>query len=175
MKKDKIKKIAVIGPMGNELYNDWYSGTYPYKVTILEGLRKKLHNAQISFTDGSDIVRIKSVENMKYIEPDEEGVLHASGTQPGDKSLFSLMDWDGELYLIKYINGKFVTCENNLSASSDKAFGWFVKELFNFIPAGDNEYLIKTYNGNTAGISAMPQMLLSKRILSAKEQMTGLL
>ena len=154
LKKDKIKKIAVIGPMGNELYNDWYSGTYPYKVTILEGLRKKLHNAQISFTDGSDIVRIKSVENMKYIEPDEEGVLHASGTQPGDKSLFSLMDWGwGSFTLSNISNGKFVTCENNLSASSDKAFGWFVKELFNFIPAGDNEYLIKTYNGNTAGIS----------------------
>lgn len=154
LNKEKIKKVAVIGPMGNELYNDWYSGTYPYKVTILDGLKNKLPNAQISFADGSDIIRIKSAENMKYIEPDEEGILHASGTEPSEKSLFSLMDWGwGSFTLTNISSGKYVTCENNISASADNAFGWFVKELLNFIPVGDKEYLIKTYNGNTAGIS----------------------
>jgi len=154
LKKEKVKKAAVIGPMGSELYNDWYSGTYPYKVTILDGLKKKLPDAAISFTDGSDIVRIRSAGNMKYIEPDENGILRACAEEPSDKSLFSLTDWGWGSFTLRSIsNGKFVTCENNLSATSERAFGWFVKELFNLIPAGENEYVIKTYNGNIAGIS----------------------
>jgi beta-glucosidase len=154
LKKEKIKKIAVIGPMGDELYNDWYSGTYPYKVTILDGLKNKLPNAEISFTDGSDLVRIKSVRGMKYIEPDDSGVLRACGAEPSDKSLFSLTDWGWGSFTLKNItNKKYVTCEGRLSAVSDRAFGWFVKELFNLIPKGGNEYTIKTYNGNVAGFS----------------------
>ncbi|NDV67963.1 glycoside hydrolase family 3 C-terminal domain-containing protein [Dysgonomonas sp. 25] len=37
--KKKIKKIAVIGPRADEVILDWYSGTPPYVVTILEGIR----------------------------------------------------------------------------------------------------------------------------------------
>lgn len=37
--KSKIKSIAVIGPRANEVLLDWYSGTPPYAVTILEGIK----------------------------------------------------------------------------------------------------------------------------------------
>ncbi len=37
--KSKIKSIAVIGPRANEVLLDWYSGTPPYTVTILEGIK----------------------------------------------------------------------------------------------------------------------------------------
>ncbi|MDR2809854.1 MAG: glycoside hydrolase family 3 C-terminal domain-containing protein, partial [Tannerellaceae bacterium] len=35
----KLRKIAVIGPYANEVILDWYSGTPPYAVTILQGIR----------------------------------------------------------------------------------------------------------------------------------------
>jgi len=35
----KIKSIAVIGPRANEVLLDWYSGTPPYAVTILQGIK----------------------------------------------------------------------------------------------------------------------------------------
>lgn len=35
----KIKSIAVIGPRSNEILLDWYSGTPPYEITILDGIR----------------------------------------------------------------------------------------------------------------------------------------
>ena len=38
-KKEKIKSIAVIGPSADLVVSDWYSGTPPYKVSILEGVR----------------------------------------------------------------------------------------------------------------------------------------
>jgi len=37
--KKKIKSIAVIGPRANEVLLDWYSGTPPYAITILEGIK----------------------------------------------------------------------------------------------------------------------------------------
>ena len=37
--KRTTKSIAVIGPRANDVYLDWYSGTPPYRVTPLEGLK----------------------------------------------------------------------------------------------------------------------------------------
>lgn len=39
LNKSKIKSIAVIGPRANEVLLDWYSGTPPYAVTILESIK----------------------------------------------------------------------------------------------------------------------------------------
>jgi beta-glucosidase len=38
----KLKSVAVIGRRANEVLLDWYSGTPPYTVTPLEGLKKRL-------------------------------------------------------------------------------------------------------------------------------------
>ncbi|MDR1556415.1 MAG: glycoside hydrolase family 3 C-terminal domain-containing protein [Tannerellaceae bacterium] len=37
--KSKVKSIAVIGPRADEVLLDWYSGTPPYSVSILQGIR----------------------------------------------------------------------------------------------------------------------------------------
>jgi len=39
--KKKIKRIAVIGPRADEVLLDWYSGTPPYTITPLAGLKAK--------------------------------------------------------------------------------------------------------------------------------------
>ena len=39
LNKTTTKSIAVIGPRGNEVYLDWYSGTPPYRVTPVEGIK----------------------------------------------------------------------------------------------------------------------------------------
>jgi beta-glucosidase len=47
---EKIKSIAVIGPLADSVLLDWYSGTPPYKVTPLQGIRNKAGNhAKIYF------------------------------------------------------------------------------------------------------------------------------
>jgi beta-glucosidase len=40
--KSKLKSIALIGPHIDEVLLDWYSGTPPYTVTPLEGIRNKV-------------------------------------------------------------------------------------------------------------------------------------
>lgn len=44
LQKEKIKTLAVIGPRADEVLLDWYSGTPPYVVTPLEGIKNKLGN-----------------------------------------------------------------------------------------------------------------------------------
>ncbi len=40
--RKKIKSIAVIGPSANSVISDWYSGTPPYRVSILAGMKNAL-------------------------------------------------------------------------------------------------------------------------------------
>ena len=47
VQKEKIKSVAVIGPSANSVISDWYSGTPPYRISILHGIKDAL---------GSDVV-----------------------------------------------------------------------------------------------------------------------
>ena len=47
LQKTNIKSIAVIGPSANSVISDWYSGTPPYKITILEGLKNAVGDSVI--------------------------------------------------------------------------------------------------------------------------------
>jgi beta-glucosidase len=40
--RGRLKSVAVIGPRADEVLLDWYSGTPPYTVTPLEGIREKV-------------------------------------------------------------------------------------------------------------------------------------
>jgi beta-glucosidase len=42
LSETSLKSVAVIGPRANSVISDWYGGSPPYRVTILEGLRKAL-------------------------------------------------------------------------------------------------------------------------------------
>lgn len=44
LQKDKLKTIAIIGPRADEVLLDWYSGTPPYVITPLQGIKNKLGN-----------------------------------------------------------------------------------------------------------------------------------
>ncbi|MCX6253973.1 MAG: glycoside hydrolase family 3 C-terminal domain-containing protein [Bacteroidia bacterium] len=44
LQKEKVKSIAVIGPSANSVISDWYSGTPPYKVTVLQGIKNAVGN-----------------------------------------------------------------------------------------------------------------------------------
>ncbi len=51
----KLKSIAVIGPWADQVLLDWYSGTPPYSVSILDGIREAAGSGvKVLFADGSD-------------------------------------------------------------------------------------------------------------------------
>lgn len=60
--KTKLKTIALIGPWIDTVLQDWYSGTFPYSVSILEGVRQKAGgNVRVLFADGSDLEEAASL------------------------------------------------------------------------------------------------------------------
>ncbi|MDB5090668.1 MAG: beta-glucosidase [Mucilaginibacter sp.] len=63
--KTKLKSIALVGPRSAEVLQDWYSGTPPYSVSILEGIKNKIGaNVTVSHTtnDNLAIAMAKSAE-----------------------------------------------------------------------------------------------------------------
>ena len=53
--KTKLKTIALIGPWIDTVLQDWYSGTFPYSISILQGVREKAGSSvRVLFADGSD-------------------------------------------------------------------------------------------------------------------------
>jgi len=53
--KTKVKTIALIGQWIDTVLQDWYSGTFPYSVSILQGVREKAGSGvRVLFADGSN-------------------------------------------------------------------------------------------------------------------------
>ena len=53
--RTKLKSIAVIGPRANEVLLDWYSGTPPYTISPLDGIRSKVGSGvDVSFATNND-------------------------------------------------------------------------------------------------------------------------
>ena len=57
----KLKTIAVIGPWTNEVQLDWYSGTFPYNVSIMQGIKEAAPGAKLLYSDGSNVAEAQSL------------------------------------------------------------------------------------------------------------------
>jgi beta-glucosidase len=65
--KNKVRSIAVVGPRSAEVLEDWYSGTSPYMISPLEGIKNKLGpNVTVSHTTNADLAvsMAKSAETV---------------------------------------------------------------------------------------------------------------
>lgn len=146
LNKEKLQSVAVIGELGGVVLRDWYAGTLPYKVTPLEAIQKKLAGKEVRYSDAYDRVTLTSVANGKLL-----GLL--DGEKPpvianGRAEQFTLSDWGfGSVTLRAESNGKFLTSdEEQLTASADEAYGWFVKEVLHLLPQEDGTVGLTTWN-----------------------------
>ncbi|WP_211747357.1 glycoside hydrolase family 3 protein [Paenibacillus sp. Marseille-Q4541] len=146
LNKEKLQSVAVIGELGGVVLRDWYAGTLPYKVTPLEAIQKKLAGKQVSYSDANDRITLTSAANGKTL-----GVL--DGEKPpvvanGRTETFMLSDWGfGSATLRAESNGKLLTSdEEQLTASAEEAYGWFVKEIIHLLPQEDGTVGLTTWN-----------------------------
>jgi len=150
--RSRIKKIAVIGPLADTVDLDWYTGFAPYKVTILDGIRNKLPDHQVTYCSGLSQIALRAKTAERYVAPDDEGVLRVGGDQISDQAVFELNDWGWGRYTLKSLaNGKYVTTKKSLAAAADQVYGWFVRELYDLEPvdAGDCQIVrLKTWDGH---------------------------
>lgn len=153
LSKDKVSSVAVIGPLADVVFRDWYSGSLPYKVTPLQGIQSKLEDKKVTYSSGNDRIVLQSAASGQNlgIRADNENRLQAAGAgTAGD--VFELTDWGwGSFTLLNETNGKLLTSADdvNIAANADEAFGWFVKEIFKLDEQGDGRFALRTWNGRT--------------------------
>lgn len=143
LQKEAMKNIAVIGPLSDVWYMDWYSGIPPYTVTPLEGLKNALPVPDsLKAVTGNSKVKLRLKDDEKgtelYLGILEDGKT-VGAVNRKQAEVFTITDWgDGKVTLRAEENKLLLTTEDDhnkgqdgrITATKDKAFGWFVKEIF---------------------------------------------
>ena len=145
----RTKKIAVVGPLEKTLYTDWYSGSLPYQVTPLDGIKERLGaGATIADTEGVDRIALKDPATGKYVTAGTGAggaALKESATTRGDTEAFDVFDWgQGVLTLRSAANGKYVGYNwSTFNNDQDQPNGWFVMQQFKLERQDDGSYVIR--------------------------------
>lgn len=164
--REKLSSLAVVGPLADEWYKDWYCGIPPYHVTVLEGIKEALTDTEISYHSGLSKVRVKCGD--AYVGLDDEGRLLL--VEKGKAETFIFTDWGcGCTTLLSESRNLYVSLEEEtdiIRASGKEVFGWFVRELWDFKAAGSapdklkadavpveaGRYFLDSWNDKAVGI-----------------------
>ncbi|GAA1545298.1 glycoside hydrolase family 3 protein [Actinomadura kijaniata] len=145
----KNRKVAVVGPLADTLYTDWYSGALPYKVTPLAGIRDRLGSAgTVTGSEGADRIALKDAGSGRYVTAGTGAAgapLKLSAEKPGAAEQFDVFDWgQGVVTLRSVANGKTVGRFNwgdTMVNDQDQPNGWFVQQMFKLERDGDGVLL----------------------------------
>ncbi|WP_184918830.1 glycoside hydrolase family 3 protein [Saccharothrix ecbatanensis] len=144
------KKVAVVGQLADTLYEDWYSGTMPYRVTPVKGLAER---AAVTASEGVDRIRLKNLATGNYVTASaaEAGAaLTATEATPTDASGLDVFDWgEGTVTLRAAANGKTLSLGDGraLVNNAVQPNGWFVQQQFKLLAQTDGSYVLE-YAGN---------------------------
>ncbi|MEU6381469.1 glycoside hydrolase family 3 C-terminal domain-containing protein [Streptomyces sp. NPDC046909] len=145
--KKSAKDVAVVGPLADTLYSDWYSGTLPYKVTPADGIAAKLGVSQVAQSEGVDRIALKNAATGEYVtagtDADGEPLKETAGS--GAATEFDVFDWgSGVVTLRSAANGKYVGY-NWSSFVNDQVQpgGWFAQQQFKLEEQPDGTYLLR--------------------------------
>jgi beta-glucosidase len=149
LKASETKKVAVVGPLADTLYTDWYSGTLPYAVTPKDGLANKLGSSgEVTSSEAVDRIALKNTATGKYITAGTDAggaALKESATTAGTDTHFDAFDWGaGVLTLRSAANGKYVGYNwSNFVNDQAQPGGWFVQQQFKLEKQDDGTYLLR--------------------------------
>ncbi|MEU1663959.1 glycoside hydrolase family 3 C-terminal domain-containing protein [Streptomyces sparsogenes] len=146
LQAERTPRVAVIGPLADTLYEDWYSGTLPYQVGIASGLRAALgEGGDVVTVDGADRIALRS---------------RTSGERLGGTA-YDVFEWgDGVLTLRDAETGRYLSRkdDDSLAAERDVIKTWFINETFLLEPdpAGDADTVLlrNVFTGRYAVVDA---------------------
>ena len=145
--------IALIGPLGDAWYQDWYGGEAPYQSTLRQGI-EKIQKTTVPFADGLDRIVFKCGD--QGIAVHEDGALYLSS----EPDSFIKEDWGEGSFTFrcartgKYMNtrlypGKVQPEEiGRIAAEADRPFDWFVMEVFHLEEEKEGSFLLTNRFGS---------------------------
>lgn len=152
--KARLKKLAVIGPLADGVYRDWYGGKPGYAITPLQALSQRLGAERILFFDGSDIVRLRTQRG--------QGIATYTAAKPylvadrPEGELFKLTEWAEGVYSLQSLfNLQYLTVDDKgfLKTQAKEIWGWHVREAFYFEYIEDQRlFKLKSWDGHYFGL-----------------------
>lgn len=94
------KHVAVIGPLGDEVFLDWYSGTAPERFTIADALRERYGAEAVTVTDGPDHVILRAVDGLHHLRVAGNRMIERAGRVDGACEI-SIQDWGQGIVTIR--------------------------------------------------------------------------
>ncbi|WP_253772461.1 glycoside hydrolase family 3 protein [Goodfellowiella coeruleoviolacea] len=150
------RRVAVVGPLADTLYEDWYSGTMPYRVTPVQGIRERLGaGGTVTASEGVDRIALKEAGTGRYVTASSAAggaALTVSGTESGPQQAMDVFDWGQDTVTLRTVaNGKFLSLGDGKTVVNNAAqpTGWFVQQQFSLVRQADGSYLLG-YAGNDA-------------------------
>lgn len=146
-----LEDIALVGPMADAWYQDWYGGTPPFTATLKQGLEEVLKGS-VDMADGLDRVILKCVQDgvTKNLCIAQDGAL-IFGEEP---EVFIRQDWgEGSITYRsvrtgKYMNTRFYEDKDGAgntgmtAVDKNAPFDWFVMEIFHEQPCEDGTVIL---------------------------------
>jgi beta-glucosidase len=145
----RTKKVAVVGPLSDTLYTDWYGGNLPSVVTPLDGVKERLGSgATVTGSDGMDRIALRDVATGKYLSGGAGAtgaVIGESATTAAPTAQFDAFDWgQGVLTLRNVANSKYIGYNfSNFVNDQAQPNGWFVQQMFKLEAQPDGNVVIK--------------------------------
>jgi beta-glucosidase len=144
------KKVAVVGPLADTLYTDWYSGKMPYQVTPRAGIAARLGGA-VTGNEAVDRIALRELSTGRHVTAGSgvDGAPLALAADTGAAAQFDAFDWgQGVLTLRSVANGKYVERADFGATSpfvnrAPQPRDWFVQQQFRLEDAGDGTVVIK--------------------------------
>jgi beta-glucosidase len=102
-----VRRVAVVGQLGDTVLEDWYSGTLPYAVTARAGIAERVETV---FCEGVDRIRLRTFGHGLIVDPGDGGPARlefhgacgghrGADAQTGEDAVegadFDLLDWGG--------------------------------------------------------------------------------
>jgi beta-glucosidase len=148
----RTDSVAVIGPLHDTLYRDWYGGNLPYQVTPLDGIRDRLGaGATVTGVEGLDRVALRDTATGGYLTATGTGAdnsVVATATEATPAAQWDLNDWLGDIATLRNVdNGRYLTGNfGPFNTASSTIDGWFVQQQFRLEEQPDGTFLIQ-YQG----------------------------
>ncbi|MFC6063260.1 glycoside hydrolase family 3 protein [Streptomyces ochraceiscleroticus] len=151
-----LKKVAVVGPLADTLYTDWYSGTLPYAITPLKGVTERLGSAgTVTTSEGVDRVAFRNKATGAYLTAGSGAngaVLTEKGGSADATGQFDVFEWgQGVVTLRSVANGKYVGYDGKAFRNDqEQPNGWYVQQQFVLEERDDGSRLIRYAGYETA-------------------------
>ncbi|MBO8196934.1 glycoside hydrolase family 3 C-terminal domain-containing protein [Streptomyces smyrnaeus] len=145
----RLEKVAVVGPLADTLYTDWYSGSLPYAVTPREGVAERLGSGgKVTGGESVDRIALRNAATGAYLTAGsgaDGAVLTERATSAGATEQFDVFDWgQGIVTLRSAANAKYLGYDGKVFRNDqEQPGGWFVQQQFTLVEQDDGTRLVR--------------------------------